>query len=127
MKKLVKNERGSAIIEFISMVPLVLLFMMIFWQFLVVGYAVMITQSAVNEAAKVYSVTADKEKAEEAAREIVKTSGDNLKFNNVEIAGSKNFNATVTVDMNLKFLPKKFLGSVPPITFEKSISGRTVE
>ncbi|QED46418.1 TadE family protein [Cytobacillus dafuensis] len=130
MKKLLKNERGSAIIEFVSMVPLVLLLMMILWQFLVAGYAVIITQSAANEAAKVYSVTKDSTEAKHAAEKIInsakatlKLSGDNV----INSSGSRNFEAKVKVDMTLKFLPKKFLGAVPPITFEKSISGRTVE
>lgn len=127
MKKLLKNERGSAIIEFVSMVPLVLLLMMILWQFLVAGYAVIITQSAANEAAKVYSVTGELDTATESAEKVISTSGDNLKMIDVKISGSKDFKATVTVDMKLKFLPEKFLGKVPPITFDKSISGRMVE
>lgn len=130
MKKLLKNERGSAIIEFVSMVPLVLLLMMILWQFLVAGYAVIITQSAANEAAKVYSVTKDPGKAHSAAEKIVQNAKATLKLNgyvNIQDLNSRDFKATVTVDMTLKFLPKKFLGVLPPLTFDKSISGRTVE
>ncbi|MBS4193292.1 pilus assembly protein [Bacillus sp. FJAT-49705] len=129
MKKLLKNERGSAIIEFVSMVPLVLLLMMILWQFLVAGYAVIITQSAANEAAKVYSVTKDSSEANNAAKKIINSAKATLKLNGAVAIDSsgRNFEATVKVDMTLKFLPKKFLGTVPPLTFEKSISGRTVE
>ncbi len=130
MKKLLKNERGSAIIEFVSMVPLVLLLMMILWQFLVAGYAVIITQSAANEAAKTYSVTKDRTKANDAADKIIQNAKATLKLNrNVDIQdiNSRDFEATVTVDMTLKFLPKKVLGILPPLTFDKSISGRTVE
>lgn len=130
MKKLLKNERGSAIIEFISMVPLVLLLMMILWQFLVAGYAVIITQSAANEAAKTYSVTKDRMEANAAAEKIVQNAKATLKLNgNVNIVdlNSRDFKATVTVDLSLKFLPKKILGILPPLTFDKSINGRTVE
>ncbi|WP_313798382.1 pilus assembly protein [Cytobacillus sp.] len=130
MKKLLKNERGSAIIEFISMVPLVLLLMMILWQFLVAGYAVIITQSAANEAAKTYSVTKDRAEAHAAAEKIVQNAKATLKLNgNVNIVdlNSRDFKATVTVDLSLKFLPKKILGVLPPLTFDKSINGRTVE
>lgn len=130
MKKLLKNERGSAIIEFVSMVPLVLLLMMILWQFLVAGYAVIITQSAANEAAKTYSVTKDRNEANAAAEKIVQNAKATLKLNgNVNIVdlNARDFKATVTVDMSLKFLPKKFLGILPPLTFDKSINGRTVE
>ncbi|KOP83350.1 TadE family protein [Cytobacillus solani] len=130
MKKLLKNERGSAIIEFISMVPLVLLLMMILWQFLVAGYAVIITQSAANEAAKNYSVTKDRMEANAAAEKIVQNAKGILKLNgnvNIQNLSSRDFKATVTVDMSLKFLPKDFLGILPPLTFDKSINGRTVE
>ncbi|MFO1442100.1 pilus assembly protein [Bacillus sp. Bva_UNVM-123] len=132
LKRWVKNERGSATIEFLSMIPLILLVMMIFWQFLVAGYAVIITQSAANEAAKIYSVTESKEQATEAANKIVSTSGDNLKLRtDYEIinrsSGSRDFTATVTVDMRLQFLPKKILGVLPPITFNKEISGKVLK
>ncbi|MGN7402173.1 TadE family protein [Cytobacillus praedii] len=130
MKKLLKNERGSAIIEFISMVPLVLLLMMILWQFLVAGYAVIITQSAANEAAKNYSVTKNPMEANAAAEKIVQNAKGILKLNgnvNIQNLSSRDFKATVTVDMSLKFLPKDFLGILPPLTFDKSINGRTVE
>lgn len=132
LKKWIKNERGSATIEFLSMIPLILLVMLIFGQFLVAGYAVIITQSAANEAAKRYSVTESKEEAIEAANKVISTSGNNLKLRpEFEMINrnpeSRDFTATVTVDMTLQFLPKKILGILPPITFKKEISGKVLK
>lgn len=131
LRKWFKNERGSATIEFLSMIPLILLVMLIFWQFLVAGYAVIITQSAANEAAKIYSVTGSTIEATDAANKVVATSGDNLTlrtdYDIITHSSGRNFTAKVTVDMKLQFLPKKILGVLPPITFSKEISGKVLK
>lgn len=55
LKKIVSNEKGSVTVEFIAILPFVFLIMLICWQFLVGVYGVIISQSAANEAAKVYA------------------------------------------------------------------------
>jgi hypothetical protein len=131
-RKLIKNEKGSATIEFIAMVPLVLLIMMILWQFLIAGYAVIITQSAANEAAKIYSLSENKSEAENAAKRVIESAGDNLTFKSIDNpvsynGDSKNFKMNLNVEMNVIFIPKDIVGKIPPITFSKSISGRVME
>lgn len=125
-RKVVKNERGVATIEFLAMLPLVFFIMMVFFQFLVAGYAIIIAQSAANEAAKTYSVTSSIDEAKKAAEKVVETAGDNLEFKKVETDGGNNFEMTVFVDMNLIFVPEKYAGKLPKITFSKSISGRVM-
>ncbi|MDW2879571.1 MULTISPECIES: TadE/TadG family type IV pilus assembly protein [Bacillaceae] len=128
MKK-VRNERGSATIEFLAMVPLVLLILMIFIQFLVAGYAVMVAQSAVNEAAKVYSTSEDLDKANIAASDVLASAGGNLNFNGVVESSreNNNFELTLNVDLRLIFIPEKYTGSMPDISFAKSINGRVMK
>lgn len=128
MKKL-KNERGSATIEFLAMVPLVLLLLMIFFQFLVAGYAVMVAQSAVNEAAKVYSTTSNLSEANDAARDLIQSAGGNLDFKEVvpKSRDGNNFELTLNVDLNLIFIPEKYVGVLPKVSFNRSISGRVME
>lgn len=128
MKKL-KNERGSATIEFLAMVPLVLLILMIFVQFLVAGYAVMVAQSAVNEAAKVYSTSGDVSAAEIAASKVIDSAGGNLDFHGVNETGrnDNNFELTLNVDLKLMFIPEKYTGSMPNISFARSINGRVMD
>jgi Flp pilus assembly protein TadG len=127
--KRLKNERGSATIEFLAMVPLVLLILMIFVQFLVAGYAVMVAQSAVNEAAKVYSTSGDLEAARGAASSVVENAGGNLTPPQVfeSSRNGNNFELTLNVDLKLMFIPEKYTGSMPNISFARSINGRVMD
>ncbi|MEK5037265.1 TadE/TadG family type IV pilus assembly protein [Sporosarcina sp. FSL K6-3457] len=125
-RKVFRNERGVATIEFLAMLPLVFFIMMVFFQFLVAGYAIIIAQSAANEAAKTYAVTSSIREAESAAEKVVDTAGDNLEFKKIEMDGGSDFELTVFVDMNLIFVPEKWTGKLPEITFSKSISGRVM-
>ena len=125
-RKVIRNERGVATIEFLAMLPLVFFIMMVFFQFLVAGYAIIIAQSAANEAAKTYAVTSSITEAESAAEKVVDTAGDNLEFKKIEMDGGSDFELTVFVDMNLIFVPEKWTGKLPEITFSKSISGRVM-
>lgn len=129
MKKKLQNERGSATIEFLAMVPLVLLIMMIFWQFLVAGYAVIISQSALNEAAKTYSVTdGSLSEANSTAKDFIQNAGGNLEFRNIaDSRNGNNFRLTLYVNLNLVFIPEKYVGKLPKISFSKEISGRVME
>lgn len=129
MKGKLQNERGSATIEFIGMVPLVLLIMLILWQFLVAGYAVMVSQSAVNEAAKTYSVTDGSiTEAIVAAKSVIDHAGGNLEFQSINAArNGNNFELTMYVKFNLIFVPDSIVGSLPPITFPRTINGRVME
>lgn len=128
MKDKLQNERGSATIEFIGMVPLVLLIMLILWQFLVAGYAVMVSQSAVNEAAKTYSVTDGSiTEAIDAAKSVINLAGGNLEFKSLEETkrDGNNFELTMYVKFKLMFLPDNITGEVPP--FPRTINGRVME
>ena len=77
-KNKTKEERGSATIEFLSMLPLLLFFTLVLFQFLIVGYNVIVTQSALNEASKVYATTGNYEEAKMAAQDVLSTSGNNI-------------------------------------------------
>ena len=129
LRKMTGNERGSATIEFLSMVPLVLFLTFVFFQFLIVGYNLIVAQSALNEASKVYSTTGSSEKAKEAVKNILSSSGNNITFNDLEIRGNADFTATLDVDLHLKFIPKNVIGigNLSTIPYEKSINSRVIE
>ena len=130
IKKRLDNEQGSATIEFLGMVPLVLLIMMIFWQFLVAGYAVIISQSALNEAAKTYAITSGNiSETNATASEFIDNAGGNLDFVRVEEAyrSGNNFKLTLHVNLDLVFIPEKYVGVLPKISFKKSVSGRVMD
>ncbi len=130
IRKELTNEQGSATIEFLGMVPLILFIMMIFWQFLVAGYAVIISQSAVNEAAKTYATTSgDLNEANTAANEFINKAGGNLDFVKVEESyrNGNNFELTLHVNLDLIFIPDKYVGSLPKVSFKKSVSSRVMD
>lgn len=104
--KYLKNEKGSATVEFIGILPFVFLILLILWQFLTGVYAVIIAQSAANEAAKVYAITKSSSEAKDAAEQIVNTAGGGISFDSGNISGDGSyFTARVEVDLDLVFLP----------------------
>jgi len=128
LRKITRDEQGSATIEFLAMVPLVLFLTFVFIQFLMVGYSVIITQSALNEASKVYATTGNTEKAEKAAKDILSTSGKNVIYKNFQIKGNTDFTATIDVELNLIFIPDTIVTSkLSKIPFDKSINSRVIE
>ncbi|MBO8164394.1 MAG: pilus assembly protein [Brevibacillus sp.] len=103
------SQKGSVTIEFIGILPAVFIAMLVLWQFLLGVYAVIVTQSAANEAAKVYAITGDESEAEQAAENIVETAGETLTFGHVSIthtASDGYFTVHVDVSFNLTFLPE---------------------
>ncbi|MGG4440739.1 TadE/TadG family type IV pilus assembly protein [Brevibacillus fortis] len=110
LKKIVSNEKGSVTVEFIAILPFVFLIMLICWQFLVGVYGVIISQSAANEAAKVYAITGNSGEATQAARNVVNAAGGYISFKGADISGEVDgyFTAKVGVQMELGFLPEWF-------------------
>lgn len=60
---LAQSERGAAIIEYIGFFPLVLLVLVIAWQFLLVGYTGIIAAGAAREGARAAATREDVERA----------------------------------------------------------------
>jgi hypothetical protein len=129
--KKMKNEKGSAAIEFLGMVPLVLLLLVALWQFFAGAYAYIITQSAANEAAKVYAMTEDSSEATNAARKVVEVAGDSIMFNSsrtsINTTSNKQFSANVGVDFELSFLKKLFNNQAPIIPLDADVSSRVIK
>ena len=104
-----QNERGSVTVEFIGILPFVFLVLLILWQFLTGVYAVIIAQSAANEAAKVYSTTGSSSEAIKAAREIVNSAGGGISYDGtnsrITSEGPNYFVASIGVNLDLFFIP----------------------
>jgi hypothetical protein len=129
IKEKLKSEEGSSTIEFLGILPFILLVVMIAWQLIVSVQAVVVAQSAANEAAKVYSITEDSIEATEAAERIVNAGGSYLSFSGATGMGNKDFTTSVNVEIDLVFLPKKiFPGkSTPSISFTSTASGKVIK
>ncbi|SFA91113.1 TadE-like protein [Lentibacillus halodurans] len=129
-KRKFKNEDGSATIEFLGILPLALLLLMIIWQFIVGINGVLVTQSAANEYAKVYSITNSDSEASTAANNILSTTGSYLQNQGVTGSnlGNKKFTAEANVNIRLVFLPRELFGyQVPSIPYAATASSRVIE
>ena len=84
------------------------LILLILWQLLTGVYAVLIAQSAANEAAKVYAITGNSGEAISAARQIVSSAGGGISYDEggSGISGDGSyFTARIGVDLDLFFIP----------------------
>lgn len=106
MKKRLSSQKGSATLEFLTILPVVLLLSLVVWQFFVAGLAVMDAQSLVSEAARYASL--DQEEAEEAKEKALKKFGDssyyNIKNFEVEIEDEEAI-AQVETEIQVVFFP----------------------
>ncbi|MBM7715940.1 TadE family protein [Siminovitchia sp. FSL H7-0308] len=125
IKKL-KDEKGSATIEFLGIMPFMLLIAVIIWQLVVTIHGVVLIQSAANEAGKVYSITKDKSEAASAAQDIISTGSGYLTFQSAPISGDQNYTAEVNAKIRFVFLPKKYFGTTS-YPFSSTAKGRVIE
>jgi hypothetical protein len=130
ISKLIKDQKGSATLEFLGIVPIALMLLVVIWQFIVGINSVLVTNSAANEYAKVYAITGSISEADEAMKEILDSTGDYLYFIDVKEPNpyDKEFETEVKVGIELVFLPKKILGAtVPTIEYTASAYSRVIE
>ncbi|NQD66198.1 pilus assembly protein [Bacillus haikouensis] len=128
MEKL-KSEKGSSTIEFLGILPLVLVVVMIAWQLIVSVQAVVVAQSAANEAAKVYSITENSSEASQAAQNIVAAGGSYLTFNGASGMSQKDFTANISVSIDLVFLPEEIMpgNTTPTISYTSKATGKVIK
>lgn len=129
MRRRINDERGSASIEFLGMVPYVFLMMVMLWQVVVGAYAFIAVQSAANEAAKVYSITNDKIEAQNAGAKLVSTLQHVVIQENLieDHSDGRRFRAKISIHLSLVFLPDEFMGmTIPPIPITQTVEGRRI-
>ena len=63
MRRLLCDERGVELIEFLGFFPLALLLLVIVWQFILVGYAGLLASGAAREGARAAATREDVERA----------------------------------------------------------------
>ncbi|WP_167578720.1 TadE family protein [Jeotgalibacillus proteolyticus] len=126
-KKHVLDERGSATIEFIGIVPLVFFVLLFVWQLIAGAHGLILAHSAVNEAAKVYSVTAEAGEASQAAESIIQAGGSHVSFGGAPISGTDQFTASVTIRIDMVFLPSAFFpGGKPTVSYTADTTGKVI-
>lgn len=126
IKKRIQEEKGSFTLEFIMVMPYYLFLLLILWQAVASGITIMQAQSAVNEAAKIYSMTSDIEDAEIVAEKIIGHS-DIMTFEDFGVSSSgKEFVAEVKLTHGLVFVPKEWR-KVASVELTHSATGRVIE
>lgn len=107
-----RSKKGSATLEFLSILPLVVLMCLLIWQFVVAGVAVMDSQSLVSEAVRHVSTSKDKKEAKKRA---LKNFGDSSYYDierfKVEIKGDQ---AVAKVETKIKLV----FWSYPAISYK---------
>ncbi|MBP3039333.1 pilus assembly protein [Bacillaceae bacterium Marseille-Q3522] len=105
-----KNEKGSASIEFLGLLPFYFLFFLLLWQVVASGYAVFSAKTAVNEAAKTFASTNSVYDAEDVAKESLGNSTV-ITFKKLEIIAidsNGKFRAKLYTDHPLVFIPNQW-------------------
>ncbi|PFK47106.1 MULTISPECIES: TadE family protein [Bacillus cereus group] len=131
MKRLLKNEEGSATLEFIGILPIVIIFFVFLWQFSLVTYSYFLGHSAANEAAKVYSITGNSAKANSIIQKTIGTNSNHfLYLKDSEITSPNNageFKVKVLTHYNVKILPDFLETEIPPIEMKQEVASQVIE
>lgn len=59
IKKYIKNEKGSQLIEFIAVFPMILMALLFIWQVALIAYTVVVAEAAARDGARVAAVGGD--------------------------------------------------------------------
>jgi TadE-like protein len=108
IKKYIKNERGSQLIEFLAVFPMIIFALLFIWQVALVAYAVVVSEAAARDGARVASVEGDYEAA-------VESSAYGLDLQSVSSStGDSSYgkNVTVTVVTKVPTVSVPFLGKI---------------
>lgn len=123
------NQKGAISFEFLGILPFYFLLLMLLWQAVAFGYAVLSTQSAMNEAAKVISTGGTQDEAINQASQIV-GDGKLINFQSVNFSPvntNGDFTATINVELGLVFIPDEWRSkNFFWIPFELSTDSRVI-
>lgn len=79
-----RGEEGSQVVEFLGLLPVLLLVTAVAWQFILAAYAVVVAESAVRDAARVAAVAPEAD-VELAARRALVAAAGSLRVQDVEV------------------------------------------
>lgn len=107
MLRELRNRRGSGVIEFLGLMPLVILIALAVWQFALVGYGIINTQAAARDGVRVAATNSD---PADILRTVRTSFGEDTKFYRLDDVDINNDGSeakvTVSVSFFTVFLPK---------------------
>ncbi|SEN63002.1 TadE/TadG family type IV pilus assembly protein [Lihuaxuella thermophila] len=120
IKKMVRvihsNKKGSSTIEFVIILPLFIMMFMVVWQMALAGMAVLDTQAALRDAARVAANSGDVNKGRAQLLSSFGTSDHyRLKNYSINISGDK---VVAKAQTEIEVL---FMGGLAPFTYNKSV------
>ena len=107
MVRFIKDERGVETLEFLGIFPLVLLIMVLIWQFVLAGYTAVVVAGASREAARAAAVQAD---CHSAAASASLAWNDGTRQVNCWCSGDT---CTAVVQLQIKRAPLPLIGGLP--------------
>lgn len=123
-KGIINNEDGALNIEFMGLLPYIIIIFLVLIQVVGSGYSILLAQKAINESAKVYSITGSVSDAENAVKKIV-DSNELLSYEDFSISNEGNgyFTARFTGEHSILIVPKKWRGafSLPHRTYSRAL------
>lgn len=120
-----RNEKGAVSLEFLGTLPYYFLLFLLLWQVVASGYAIMTARSAASEAAKVYSLTGNRQEADSMARSILGNAA-NLQYEGMSINDTgDNFQVRLESRHSLVLVPKQWRSSAS-IELDQTASGRLI-
>ncbi|SES21527.1 hypothetical protein SAMN04487944_12414 [Gracilibacillus ureilyticus] len=122
-KQYISNEKGSINIEFMGLLPFILILLVVFVQILLSGYSILLAQKGAHESAKVYSITGSVTEAEDVLKEITSTSLLNYSDFEVINEGNSYFTVQFTGEHGILIGPDSWrdLIELPHYTYSRMI------
>lgn len=109
--KYIKNERGSQLIEFVAVFPLIIFAFLFVWQMALVAYTVVVAEGAARDGARVAAVGED---GGAVYSRVVSSAGglDVLNVNTSRSSGAHGDEVQVEVTVALKTIDVPFIGEL---------------
>lgn len=89
-RRRIRNERGSQLIEFLAVFPMIVMALLFIWQMALVAYTVVVTEAAARDGARVAAVDGDYKAA-------VRRAAHGLDVSSSKSTGSTSYGEEVTV------------------------------
>lgn len=106
-RRWIGNERGSQLIEFLAVFPMIVMALLFIWQMALVAYTVVVAEAAARDGARVAAVGGDYEAAVERA-----AYGLDVSSNSYSSSTDYGEEVTVTVTASIPSIKIPFIGKI---------------
>ncbi|MBS7531744.1 pilus assembly protein [Hazenella sp. IB182353] len=119
--RLLKNDKGSATVEFLTVMPLVVFMCLFVWQFYVAGIAIMETNNLVREGVRIAAESKNEKKEEKRGMKVFPVR-DNFKLETYDVVYKKD-KVRIKAETSIEYVFLPF----PPFTYKTSAQAPIIE